>query len=298
MANMITIGEILLRLTPENHGRLQQSESFNVYYGGAEANVAVSLSNFGHNVSFLSSVPSHDIGDAALKQLKKEGVDTKWMHRKGERLGIYFYEPGYSLKQAKVIYDRNFSSILHLPEETIDWNAVFKQVDVLHITGITPALSDAMQKFTLTAIKEAKKRSVQVSFDFNYRSKLWSVEKAKSSYFDILPYVDICFAGFKDFAYLLDNEGQDVFSEEYLKKSYQEFASRYDIIYFACTNREIQSSSENEIKGYLFKNSTLYKSESFSFSIVDRIGSGDAFAAGVLHGIFSDMNVQETVNFG
>src|SRR5699024_301232 len=215
MANIITMGEILLRLTPENQGHLQQSGNFNVYYGGAEANVAVSLSNFGHNVSFLSAVPSHDIGDAALKQLQKEGVGTKRVHRKGERLGIYFYEPGYSLKQAKVIYDRKFSSILDLPEEIIDWDAVFEQVDVLHTTGITPALSDEMQEFTLTAIKEAKKRSVQVSFDFNYRSKLWSVEKARSAFFEILPYVDICFAGFKDFAYLLDNEGSYVFSEEY-----------------------------------------------------------------------------------
>jgi len=298
MANIVTIGEILLRLTPESQNRLHQGGNFNTYYGGAEANVAVSLKNFGHNVSFLSAVPPHDIGNAALKQLRKEGVDTTWVYCKGKRMGIYYYEPGYSLKQAKVIYDREASSFLSLPDEKINWDIIYNNIDVLHTTGITPALSYSLNRFTLTAIKEAKKRNIQVSFDFNYRSKLWSPEKAKTTFLEILPYVDICFAGFKDFAFLLGNNELTEFDEDYLKKNYKKFANKYDITYFSCTNRTVRTSTRNEIEGYFFKDNTLYKSSSFTFSILDRIGSGDAFAAGILHGILSNMSEKEIVEFG
>src|SRR5699024_1734766 len=213
-------------------------------------------------------------------------------------MGIYYYEPGYSLKQAKVIYDREASSFLSLPDEKINWDIIYNNIDVLHTTGITPALSYSLNRFTLTAIKEAKKRNIQVSFDFNYRSKLWSPEKAKTTFLQILPYVDICFAGFKDFAFLLGNNELTEFDEDYLKKNYKKFANKYDITYFSCTNRTVRTSTRNEIEGYFFKDNTLYKSSSFTFSILDRIGSGDAFAAGILYGILSNMSEKEIVEYG
>lgn len=247
MAKIITIGEILLRLTPENNERLNQGGNLHAYYGGAEANVAMSLSKFGHDVSYLTALPPNDLGDAAVSHLRSVGVDTKWVFRRGERIGSYYYEPGFSLKQAKVIYDRKYSSFLELPTETIDWDAIYDGINVVHTTGITPALSVEMKRFTLQAIKEAKKRNIQISFDFNYRSKLWSLEAAKETLLEILPYVDICFAGYKDFVYLLGNDGPAEFDEALLEKYYSKFAAQYDIAYFSCTNRTVHSSSANDI---------------------------------------------------
>lgn len=298
MSKIVTIGEILLRLTPINNQRLNQAGGFHAYYGGAEANVARSLSNFNHDVSCLTVLPPNDLGDAAEAHLKSGGIDTTWVFRGGERIGSYYYEEGFSLKQAKVIYDRKYSSFLELLNETIDWDSIYSGVDLLHTTGITPAVSVEMKEFTLLAIKEAKKRNVKVSFDFNYRSKLWSVKEARETFLEILPYVDVCFAGYKDFVYLLGNDGPDEFDEAVLERYYREFAEKYDIAYFSCTNRTVHSSSSNELEGYIFNKGALYKSNHFSFEIVDRIGGGDAFAAGVIHGILAELNPQEVIEFG
>lgn len=298
MAKVVTMGEILLRLTPVHNERLSQGGDLHAYYGGAEANVALSLSKFGHDVSYCSVVPPNDLGEAALRHLKAGGVDTKWVFREGERMGSYYYEQGFSLKQAKVIYDRKFSSVLELPAMTVDWDAVYDHVDVLHTTGITPALSGDMKKFTLLAIQEAKKRNVQVSFDFNYRGKLWSVGEARAAFLEILPYVDICFAGQSDFVHLLGNDGPDVFDETYLEKCYQRTAEQYGITYFSCTNRTVYSASHNAITGFFFIGDKLYKSSHFTFEILDRIGGGDAFAAGILHGILFNNHPQKVAEFG
>ncbi|ASK60974.1 2-dehydro-3-deoxygluconokinase [Virgibacillus phasianinus] len=298
MSKIVTLGELLLRLTPVRNQRLNQGGDLHAYYGGAEANVAMSLSNFNHEVFYLSVLPPNDLGDAAESHLKSGGVDTRWVFRGGERIGTYFYEKGLSLKQAKVIYDRKHSSVLELPKKDLDWDAVYKDVAVLHTSGITPALSGEMKEFTLLAMKEAKKRNVLVSFDFNYRGKLWSVEEANDTFLAILPLVDYCFAGYKDFIYLLGCDGPADFDEDVLEKHYHKFAEEYGITYFSCTNRTVFSSTANELEGYIFNNGALYKSNRFSFEIVDRIGGGDAFAAGVLHGILSDFESQEIVEFG
>lgn len=298
MSKIVTLGEVLLRLTPFNNQRLNQAGGFHAYYGGAEANVARSLSNFGHYVSCLTVLPSNDLGDAAEAHLKSGGIDTKWVLRSGKRIGSYYYEEGFSLRHAKVIYDRKYSSFLELPNQKINWDSIYSNVDLLHTTGITPAVSEEMKDFTLLAIKEAKKRNLQVSFDFNYRSKLWSVEEARQTFLEILPYVDVCFAGYKDFVYLLGNDGPKEFDEAVLERYYREFVEQYDIAYFSCTNRTVHSSSNNELEGYIFNKGVLYKSKNFSFEIVDRIGGGDAFAAGVLHGVLVNSNPKEAVEFG
>lgn len=298
MGKVITIGELMMRLTPKNKERLNQANEFKSYYGGAEANVAMSLSKFGHESSFLSIIPQNDIGDAALSYLAGGGVNTSWVFREGNRLGIYYYEEGYSLKQAKVIYDRDYSAIHYLPDIEIDWETVFMDIDILHITGITPALSEKMKDFTLKAIAEAKKFSLKVSFDFNYRGKLWSINKAKQTYLDILPYVDICFAGYKDFIYILGEVAHNSFSEKKLAKFFKYYTHKYDIEVFAATDRQITSATQNSIQGYLYQEGQLYTSEVYEFDILERIGGGDAFTAGILHGIMSSMDSTETVEFG
>lgn len=298
MNKIITVGEILLRLTPTDNQRLNQASNFQVYYGGAEANVAISLSQFGHSVSYLTSLPLNDLGDAAMAHLNSKGVDTSLIYRNDERMGSYFYEEGFSLRQAKVIYDRNHSSFLELSQEIINWDTVFFDVQTLHLTGITPALSKEMKHFTLLVLEEAVKRNLQISFDFNYRSKLWSIEEARKTYLKILPFVDICFVGYQDFVYILGEDDKKPFSTTTLAKYYKELADRYDITHLACTNRKVHSTKHNDLEGYFFSKDTMYKSESFSFEVLDRIGGGDAFAAGVLHGILSSYPPNEIVNFG
>src|SRR5699024_12555137 len=220
MGKIITIGELMMRLTPKNKGRLNQAAEFKAYYGGAETNVAMSLSKFGHDARFLSVFPANDIGDAAISHLAGGGVDTSWVFREGDRLGTYYYEEGYSLKQAKVIYDRKNSAVHQLPEIKLDWEAIYQDTDLLHVTGITPALSDELKTFTLTAMAEAKKFGVKVSFDFNYRGKLWTTDEAKETFLEILPYVDVCFAGYKDFVNILREKGSESFSEKALSRFY------------------------------------------------------------------------------
>ncbi|GGJ87702.1 2-dehydro-3-deoxygluconokinase [Lentibacillus kapialis] len=298
MGKVVTIGELMLRLTPKNNGRLNQATEFKAYYGGAEANVAMSLSKFGHHASFLSAFPSNDIGDAAASHLAGCGVDTAWIFRQGGRLGTYYYEEGYSLKQAKVIYDRDHSAIHHLPGIGLDWKSIYQDIDLLHITGITPALSNELKNLTLEAVKAAKESGVKVSFDFNFRSKLLSIEEAKRTILNILPYVDICFAGYKDFVYLLGEEGPQTFSDQRLAAFYENYADKYGISVFASTDRQAISATQNKLQGFVYQNSQLVSSGNYSFEILDRIGGGDAFAAGVLHGMLTEMDPAETVEFG
>jgi len=298
MGKIITFGELMLRLTPRGKGRLNQATEFRAYYGGAEGNVAMSLSKFGHDAGFLSAFPENDIGDAAISHLAGAGVDIDWIFRQGERLGTYYYEEGYSLKQAKVIYDRDHSAIHNLPDMGLDWSAIYWNVDLLHITGITPALSTELKNLTLEAVKTAKDHGVKVSFDFNYRGKLWTADEAKETILTILPYVDICFAGYKDFVYLLGEEGPQTFSEQKLAAFYGNYANKYDISVFASTDRQTISATQNELQGYVYQNDQLVSSKIYSFELLERIGGGDAFAAGILHGVLAEMEPAETVEFG
>ncbi|HLS09129.1 sugar kinase [Lentibacillus sp.] len=298
MGKIITFGELMLRLTPIGKGRLNQAAEFKAYYGGAEANVAMSLSKFGHHVSFLSAFPPNDIGDAAVSHLVGGGVDTAWIFRQGERLGTYYYEEGYSLKQAKVIYDRDHSAVHHLPDIGLDWQSIYQDIDLLHITGITPALSTELKNLTLEAVKAAKESGVRVSFDFNFRGKLWSVEEAKKTFLEILPFVDICFAGYKDFVYLLGEEGPQSFNEQKLVVFYGNYADKYDISVFASTDRQAISATQNKLQGYVYQNGQLVSSKNYSFELLERIGGGDAFAAGILHGVLTEMEPAHTVEFG
>ena len=198
MKKVVTFGELMLRLAPENYLRFVQSDKFEATYGGAEANVAVSLANYGIDASFVSKLPDNEIGQSAINSLRKFGVDTSMVVRGGERVGIYFCEKGASQRASKVVYDRAHSSISTAKASDFSWAKIFKGVEWFHFTGITPALSDSMAKITLTACKEAKKRGITISCDLNFRKKLWSKEKAGQVMGEICNYVDYCIANEED----------------------------------------------------------------------------------------------------
>ena len=220
MAQILTMGEMMMRLTPPSHQRLVQTNDFHVYFGGAEANVAMNMAQFGHDASLLTALPANAMGEAAKRRLRTAGVHTNTIVDQGRRLGLYYVEEGYSVKPAEVIYDRADASVGELVDTALDWEQLLAGVDVFHVSGITPALGPAMHNLTMTALKEAASRGVQVSFDCNYRAKLWSPEEAKASFEAILPYVDTCFISHKDFVYLLGMEGDEAFSPEQLERLY------------------------------------------------------------------------------
>jgi len=300
MGRVLTLGEFLLRFTPLYNHRIRQADTFTSHFGGAEANVAINLSQYGHQTSFLSALPSNDIGQAAVSTLREAGVDTSFVKKQEGRMGIYFYEEGFSLKSPQVIYDRENSSFLRLAEATVDWDAIFKDTDIFHLTGITLALHEDMKNFTFQALKEAKRRRVQISFDFNYRSQLWSISEAKEVFLKVLPYVDIGFFGYKDLSAFFPG-GETLpasFKQEVLEGELRKASEDYGIDYIACTNREVLSQSENTLTGYLYDDGSLVKSSTYSFEVLERIGGGDAFASGILHGILQGLKREEIVEFG
>ncbi|MBO4411650.1 MAG: sugar kinase, partial [Lachnospiraceae bacterium] len=198
MKRVVTFGEIMMRLSPEGYQRFVQAERLEASFGGAEANVAVSLANYGVDAAFVSKVPSHEIGQAAVNALRRYGVDTRFIARGGERLGIYFAEKGASQRASKVIYDRAGSSIAGADPSDFDWDAIFEGADWFHFTGITPALGGRLPEILAEALKEAKKRNITVSTDLNYRKKLWSREKANEVMSGLMKYVDVCIANEED----------------------------------------------------------------------------------------------------
>ncbi|MDZ5781989.1 sugar kinase [Marinococcus luteus] len=298
MARILTMGEIMMRLTPPSHQRLVQTNDFHVYFGGAEANVAMNMSQFGHDASFLTALPANAMGEAAKRRLRTAGVNTTTIVDQGRRLGLYYVEAGYSVKPAEVIYDRADSSVWELAEADLDWEQLLAGVEVLHVSGITPALGPAMHNLTMTALKEAASRGVHVSFDCNFRAKLWSQEEAKASFEDILPYVDVCFIGHKDFVYLLGMDGDEAFSPEQLERFYEEAARTYNISLMASTHRTVESASSNSLTGYYYNGSELHASATHSFDLLERVGGGDSFASGILHGILQeDWEPKQIVEF-
>ena len=194
MSKVVTFGEIMLRLAPEGYYRFVQADTYGATYGGGEANVSVSLANFGLDSKFVTKLPKHEIGQAGVNSLRKFGVDTSGIVRGGSRVGIYFLEKGASQRPSKVIYDRAGSSIAEAVKEDFDWDKIFEGADWFHFTGITPALGDNVAEICLEAVKKAKEKGITVSCDLNYRNKLWSKEKAGQVMGELCKYVDGCFA--------------------------------------------------------------------------------------------------------
>ncbi|MDN3018463.1 sugar kinase [Paenibacillus sp. BSR1-1] len=301
MKKVVTLGEIMLRLSTQTGTRLNQADLFTVHYGGAEANVAVSLAHFGYETYFISKVPNNPLGEAVKKHLRSHGVHTDFLQKGGERLGTYYLETGVGERGPQVIYDRKYSSFSQLTKEDIQIEEMFKGAALFHVSGITLALSHNLRELTYFAIKKAKEMGVKISFDFNYRAKLWGQQEASEAIKPLLPYADFCFCGELDAIHILgfDKVNDSIPADERLKYYYQRIREKYpNIEYFCSTFRTSISASSNNLQGNLFAAGELYQSKIHHIEpIVDRVGGGDAFAAGVLYCFFEGLTPQEIISF-
>ena len=307
MKKIVTFGEIMLRLGPQGFLRFSQSNTFNVNYGGGESNVAVSLANYGLNSHFISRIPKNDIGDCAIMELRKRNVKTDNILREGERLGIYFLETGAVSRGSKVIYDRAHSGMATVDAGMIDWEKILSDADWFHWTGITPALSQGAANACLEAIQTANKLGVTVSTDLNYRKKLWKYGKAPG---EIMPQLvqgcDVILGNEEDAEkhFGLHPEGVDVThggsvdGKAYLSvlKQLKEMFPRAKKV--ITTLRGSISASHNSWTGVLYDGQTLYQAPSYEIThIVDRVGGGDSFMAGLIYGLLNYENDQDALNF-
>ncbi len=303
MKKVVTFGEVMLRLAPENYLRFVQSDRLEATFGGAEANVAVSLANYGLDAMFVTKLPTHEIGQAAVNSLRKYGVNTSKIVRGGERVGIYYCEKGASQRPSKVIYDRAHSSIATAEERDFDWKNIFNGADWFHFTGITPALSEDVAKICLAAVKEAKKQGITVSCDLNFRKKLWSKEQAGKTMGEICKYVDYCIANEEDAkdVFGIEAEGSDIYGGKLDKDGYisvaEKLSARFGFKGVAITLRESKSANDNDWSGMLFTNGKAYFSKKYSMHIVDRVGGGDSFGGGLIYALTSGYDAQKAIEF-
>ncbi|GHU92291.1 hypothetical protein FACS189479_00740 [Spirochaetia bacterium] len=303
MSRVVTFGEIMLRLAPEGYYRFVQASSFGATYGGGEANVAVSLANFGIDAAFVTKLPAHDIGQAAVNNLRQFGVDTSRIVRGGSRVGIYFLEKGASQRASKVIYDRAGSSIATATEADFDWDAIFQGVSWFHITGITPALGDNVAAISIAACKAAKAKNITVSCDLNYRKNLWSREKAAQVMGELVKYVDVCIANEEDASdvFGIKAGNTDINTGKISHEGYIEVAktltSRFGFKQCAITLRESISANDNNWAAMLYDNGQAYFSKKYAVHIVDRVGGGDSFGAGLIYSQLNKFGPQESIEF-
>ncbi|SMQ68622.1 2-dehydro-3-deoxygluconokinase [Bacillus sp. OV166] len=298
MSKILTLGEIMLRLSTSKDTRLSESKQFQVHYGGGEANVAISLANYNHFVSFASRVPKNSLGQAVKKHLQHFGVSTHLLLFGGNRLGSYFLEDGVGERASSVIYDRANSSFAEM--DMLEWSMdeLFDNVELFHVSGITPALSSSWAMLTEKLMREAKKRNVKISFDINYRARLWSYTEAKKVLSTLLPLVDYCSAGKLDAIHLFGIKEKSINTDN-ASYYYEQMSELYpNIEVFYSTLREIKSTSDNSLVGTIWNKGILYTSKKHYISpIIDRVGGGDAFSAGVLHGLLTKKDYDYTVSF-
>ncbi len=306
MAKVVTLGEIMLRLSPPGYQRFAQATDFEINYGGAEANVAASLAQCGHHCIFLSKIPENAIGDAAIGALRKLNVDCSHIARGGERLGIYYLENGASIRPSSVVYDRAGSAVTKASPEEFDFDEIFKDADLFHVSGITPVLSEDATKLTFAALKKAKEYGVTVSFDLNYRSKLWTsdIEGKQKNLSEMMKYVDICFGNARDAAKCLGytEEGVDFINGDYSicvdEEHMRNVMNHYHFTHLITTLRNSISASDNGWSGAVCTPDEFYKGRDYMLHIVDRVGGGDSFSSGFLHGVLSDMGSKKALEFG
>ncbi|MDR2144037.1 MAG: sugar kinase [Treponema sp.] len=300
---IVTFGEIMLRLAPEGYYRFVQASSFGATFGGGEANVAVSLANFGMDVTFVTRLPKHEIGQAAVNSLRGFGVDTSFIVRGGSRVGIYFLERGASQRPSRVIYDRAHSAIAEAEPCEFDWNTIFRDASWFHFTGISPAISSSVADITMEACKAAKAAGITVSCDLNYRKNLWPREKAGKVMEKFMEYVDICIANEEDAESVFGiRAGEtDVNSGKISRAGYEQAAKtlteRFGFSQVAITLRESISASDNNWGAMLYREGIGYFSKKYAIHIVDRVGGGDSFAAGLIYGLANAMGPRETLEF-
>ena len=289
----------MLRLTPPNNQKILQSNSFEAVYSGGEANVIASLAMFGHNTKFVTKLPDNHLGQKVLSKFRGYNVDISDIVTGEGRLGIYFSEIGHGLRSTEVIYDRKYSAISMADKSEFDIDKILDGVGFVHMSGITPALSKSLREFTIDFIKACKERGILVSYDSNFRAKLWSLEEAREVLKEVMPLIDIAFLGHLDMINILQFEDKGLDFDENLKDLYSRLFKEYpNLKYAACSKRTVNSINNNSLKGYLYDGEDLIVSNEYTFDILDRVGGGDAFTAGVLHGIFKNMKHEEIIEFG
>lgn len=300
---VVTFGEVMLRLAPENYLRFVQSEKYEATFGGAEANVAVSLANYGVDAAFVTKLPAHEIGQAAVNSLRKFGVDTTKIVRGGDRVGIYYCEKGASQRPSKVIYDRAYSSIATAQKEDFDWDKIFDGVEWFHFTGITPALSDETAEITLEACKKAKEKGITISCDLNFRKKLWSKEKAGKVMGEVCKYVDYCIANEEDAkdVFGIEADNTDINTGKLDRNGYisvaKKLTERFNFKGVAITLRESLSANDNNWSAMLYTNGEAVFSKKYAMHIVDRVGGGDSFGGGLIYSLLNGYDAQKAIEF-
>jgi 2-dehydro-3-deoxygluconokinase len=313
MPTVVTFGEIMLRLSTPGFTRFSQASTFEATFGGGESNVAVSLSHFGHDARFVCKLPMHEIGQAAVNRLRQYGVDTRFIVRGGERVGIYFLETGASQRPSKVVYDRAHSAVSQMEAGEVDWKAVFAGADWFHWTGITPALGSKALAALEAALKAARSAGATVSCDLNFRSKLWTTEEAQAAMQPLMEYVDVCIANEEDADRSLgvhaEGSGAAAAEEAELdEEGYARLAEKlkrdYGFQAVAITLRESYSASDNGWSAMLLGGagaasplSVATRSRIYNVRLVDRVGGGDSFAAGLIHGLLAKQDAEEALNF-
>ena len=303
MSKIVTLGEIMLRLSPEGFKRFIQADKFEIIWGGGEANVAVSCANYGHDAAFVTKLPAHEIGQAAVNSLRRYGVDTRFIARGGNRVGIYYCETGASMRPSKVIYDRAGSAIAEADPEDFDFDRIMGGADWFHWSGITPAISDKAAELIRLACEAAKRHGVTVSVDLNFRKKLWTSAKAQSVMRPLMQYVDVCIGNEEDAELCLgfkpdaDVESGATDAEGY-KGIFQAMMKEFGFRYVVSTLRESYSATHNGWKAMIYDGKEFYQSKRYdSKPIIDRVGGGDSFSGGLIHGLLTMPTQGEALEF-
>ena len=296
MSKIVTFGEILLRLTTINKERFTQAKNFELTYAGSECNVAVSLSHFNLDTYFVSAVPDNPIGQSCINYIRQFGVNMDYVCKTNDRLGVYYLENGASMRPSDIVYDRQSSSFSKITPTQFDWDKIFENCDIFHFSGISPSLSKSAKELTEYAVKKAKEKQILISCDLNFRSNLWSPSEAQKTMVPLIEYVDILIGGKMDPEIMLGigakNESDESYEELLLTLS-----EKFSLQFMGLSLRESFSADHNDWAGLFLSNNEIYKSKKYEIQIVDRVGAGDAFSAGLIYGIIKGLEPQDTVDF-
>ena len=301
---VVTLGEIMLRLSTPDYKRFVQADTFDVTYGGGEANVAAAICNYGENGTFVTKVPNNPIGQSAINHLRRYGVDTQYIARGGDRLGIYFLETGASMRASQVVYDRAGASIADVDISEFDFDKILEGADWFHTTGITPALSDKAAALTMAALKAAKAKGITTSIDLNYRKKLWSKEKAQKIMSELCQFVDVCIGNEEDAETCLGFKAahSDITKGELnldgYKDVFNQMQAKFNFKFIASSLRESYSASDNGWSALVYDGKAFHHTKKYNVRIIDRVGSGDSFASGLIYGLVTGMSTVDAAEFG
>jgi 2-dehydro-3-deoxygluconokinase len=294
----------MLRLSTPDYKRFVQADTFDVTYGGGEANVAAAICNYGENGTFVTKVPNNPIGQSAINHLRRYGVDTQYIARGGDRLGIYFLETGASMRASQVVYDRAGASIADVDISEFDFDKILEGADWFHTTGITPALSDKAAALTMAALKAAKAKGITTSIDLNYRKKLWSKEKAQKVMSELCQFVDVCIGNEEDAETCLGFKAahSDITKGELnldgYKDVFNQMQAKFNFKFIASSLRESYSASDNGWSALVYDGKAFHHTKKYSVRIIDRVGSGDSFASGLIYGLVTGMSTVDAAEFG